>query len=347
MKSGPRIEVFINDHQSQNLDILLIQEPSVTAYRTHINHSAWQLYQPTVEGDTACFHSLVYVNWRVSTSSHLQIACNHPVLTAIKIWTADSQILLFSVYIPPVLMHTPNEASVQPALTAIQNTITTALQNDRRPMSIMLSGDFNCHHPAWGGNHIQSQFVEDASELIDFFQTHGLHGCLPQGTATFWLLSHLERNSTINQTITDWPDLLVKCHLYHKNYGLDHRATYSEWSLRAQCNPTTKVRKAYDCSDWDNIDDEVLQKIGPWKDVKTRPALDNAVERLIEATTTAVDRHTLNLQPTLYSKHWFTPDLKIQQTEVNHLHQRWQESCTELGQDHTHLMTLFQDMQQK
>lgn len=44
MKSGPRMEALINDHQSQNLDILLIQEPSITSYQTHVNHSAWRLY---------------------------------------------------------------------------------------------------------------------------------------------------------------------------------------------------------------------------------------------------------------------------------------------------------------
>ena len=211
----------------------------------------------------------------------------------------------------------------------------------------MLSGDFNRHHPAWGGNHIQPRFVEDASELIDFFQTYGLHGCLPRGTATFWSLSHPGRNSTIDQTVTDRPDLLVKFRLYHENYGSDHRATYSEWSLRTRCNPTTKAKKAYDRSDWDKINDEVLRKIGPWKELKTRPALDDAVERLTEATATAVDKHTPNLRPTSYSKRWFTPDLKIRQIEVNHLRRRWQVSCAELGRDHTRSMSLFQDMQQK
>lgn len=180
-----------------------------------------------------------------------------------SIWTADSQILLFSVYIPPVPMHIPDEVSAQPALTAIQNTITITLQNDQRPTSVMLSGDFNRHHPAWGGNHIQPWFVEDASELIDFFQVYGLHSCLPRGTVTFWSLSHPGRNSTIDQTVMDQPDLLVKCHLYHENYRSDHCTTYSEWSLRARCNPTTKARKAYGHSDWDKIGDEVLWKIGP------------------------------------------------------------------------------------
>jgi hypothetical protein len=45
MKSGPRMEALINDPQSQDLDVLLIQEPSITTYRTHVNHSAWRLYQ--------------------------------------------------------------------------------------------------------------------------------------------------------------------------------------------------------------------------------------------------------------------------------------------------------------
>jgi hypothetical protein len=70
--------------------------------------------------------------------------------------------------------------------------------------------------------------MEDAGELVDFFNTYGLQGCLPRGTATFWSLSYLGRNSTIDQTVTDQPNLLVKCYLYHDNYGSDYRATYSE-----------------------------------------------------------------------------------------------------------------------
>ncbi|OQE35310.1 hypothetical protein PENNAL_c0827G10217, partial [Penicillium nalgiovense] len=59
MKSGPRMEALINDHQSQDLDILLIQEPSITTYRTHVNHSAWRLYRPTTQTDAVRFRSLI------------------------------------------------------------------------------------------------------------------------------------------------------------------------------------------------------------------------------------------------------------------------------------------------
>jgi hypothetical protein len=250
-------------------------------------------------------------------------------------------------YFPPVPLFTPNEASAELALTAIANTITSNLQEERRSTRVILSGDFNRHHPTWGGNHILPHFIEEASELIDFLQTYGLRGCLPRGTATFWPLNDPGKNTTIDQTVTNRPELLVKCHLYHENYGSDHRATYSEWSLRAPRQPTGEARKAYDRAGWHRIADEVHRQLGPWKEVKTRPALDEAVERLTEATITAVDRFTPNLRPTPYSKRWFTPDLKIQQTEVNRLRRKWQESCAELGRNYTHSMTLFQEMQQK
>ena len=347
MKSGPRMEALINDHQTQNLDILLIQEPSITTYQTHVNHSAWRLYRPTLETGADRFRSLIYVNQRISTSSHRQILCDHPDIAAVKIWTAETQLLLFSVYIPSVPLCTPDEASPEPAFTAIQNTITDALRDSRRSTSVVLAGDFNRHHPTWGGNHIQPRLIEEASDLITFFQANGLYSCLPRGTATYWALNDPGRNSTIDQTVTNRPDLLIKCHLYHDNYGSDHRATYSEWNLQAQYRPATKARKAFDRAEWNKIGEEVLRQIGPWKEIKTRPALDEMVQKLIEATNAAVDRHTPDVRPTPYSKRWFTPDLKVQQIKANQLRRKWQESCAQLGREHSSSTTLFREMQVK
>jgi hypothetical protein len=144
--------------------------------------------------------------------------------------------------------------------------------------------------------------------------------------------------------VTNRPDLLIKCHLYHENYGSDHRATYSEWNLQAQCKPTTKPKKAFDRAEWNKIGEEVVRQIGPWKEIKTRPALDETVQKLIETTTAAIDRYTPNARPTPYSKRWFTPILKIQQTKVNQLRRKWQASCAELGREHPSLITLFREM---
>ena len=64
------MEALINDPESQGLEVLLIQEPSITTYRTHVNHSAWRLYRPTTQTDVVRFRSLIYVNRRISISSY-------------------------------------------------------------------------------------------------------------------------------------------------------------------------------------------------------------------------------------------------------------------------------------
>jgi len=102
MKSRVGMEALMNDPQTQNLDILLIQEPSVTAYRTHVNHRLWQLYQPIYTEEEIRMRSHLYVHKRISTSAHRQIHCNSPDITVVKIWTNEIQILVFSVYIPSI-----------------------------------------------------------------------------------------------------------------------------------------------------------------------------------------------------------------------------------------------------
>jgi hypothetical protein len=135
-------------------------------------------------------------------------------------------------------------------------------------------------------------------------------------------LSHPGRNSTIDQTVTNRPDLLIKCHLYHKNYGSDHRGTYSEWYFQARRNPTTKPRKAYDRADWEKIGKEIQDLFERPGELDSTKALDTVVDRLTRTTANAVDKHTPDLRPSPYSKRWFTADLKAQQNDVNRLRRK-------------------------
>lgn len=47
MRSRASMEALINNTKTLDLDILLIQEPLITKYKTHVQHRCWQLYQPT------------------------------------------------------------------------------------------------------------------------------------------------------------------------------------------------------------------------------------------------------------------------------------------------------------
>jgi hypothetical protein len=62
MKLRVGMEALINNHQITTLNLLLIQEPPISAYCTHVNYSAWRLYCPTYTGDAIQFRSLLYIN---------------------------------------------------------------------------------------------------------------------------------------------------------------------------------------------------------------------------------------------------------------------------------------------
>ncbi|XP_024085694.1 uncharacterized protein LOC106673621 [Cimex lectularius] len=200
-KSRPGMEALINDPQTQNLDMLLIQEPPLTAYNTHVNHSAWHLYQSTCQEDTPKKRSLLYVSRRISTASHRQIKCNHPDVTAVKLWTTEQQTLIFSVYVPTTNhSQTLEEISIQPMLGEIEACIQQATETTDKPTTIIMAGDFNRHHPMWSKNRIYHVAIEQAEELVSFFHKHGLQSCLPRGTPTHWSMSYPGSNSTIDLT---------------------------------------------------------------------------------------------------------------------------------------------------
>ncbi|KAJ8147384.1 hypothetical protein LV165_008823 [Aspergillus fumigatus] len=322
------MEALINDHQTQNLDVLLIQEPPVTAYRTHVNHSAWRLYQPTYANESARFRSLLYINRRISTSSHRQILCNHPDVTAVKIWTPKVQYLLFSIYIQP--------SSIRQHSTGTDKVT-----------KLIISGDFNRHHPAWSHRPVHHTFAEHAEELINFFQIHELQWCLPQGTPTFWSLSNPGKASTLDLTLTNNPTKLIKCHLYHDHYGSDHRGTFSEWNLQPERNIDSKPKRAYDKANWTRIGQKILEVMGPLPRIHSNSDLDTATKKLVQSTAAVINQEVPTQKPSPYSKRWFTPELKTQQIEVNRARRRWQDSCATLGIAHLITAALFQDMRQK
>jgi hypothetical protein len=108
-----------------------------------------------------------------------------------------------------------------------------------------------------------------------------------------------------------------------------------------------KPKRAYDRADWDKIGEEVRLQTESWPAPTTTTTLDEIVGKLTEATSVAIGKHTPLLRPTPYSKRWFTPDLKEQQTILNRTRRKWQESCAALGREDARSTALFQTMLQK
>lgn len=344
------MEALINDEDTKELDMLLIQEPPHSAYQTYVNHRDWQRYQPTLDssnttGDNNGLvrpRSLLYVNRRISTSAHRQIHCNHPDVVAIKTWTEHNRTLIFSVYIQPVdYSRIYEEQSVQETLDQIELTIQQHTGTSTIPTNLILAGDFNRHHPAWSMGQVYDRVMNHTGELINFFHAHRLQWCLAPGNPTYWALQCPGQRSVIDLTLTDKLQRLVKCELYHENYGSDHRGTLSEWNMGLEQKPKARPRRAYERADWAKIGQQVCVRLSNGLQVQTPAQLDRAAEEVIKEVQLAVDAHTPLSRPSPYAKRWFTLDLKIQQKEVNQARRQWQQSCAVQGPKHSETLQLF------
>jgi len=348
MKSRAGMEALINDTSTRHLDMLLIQEPPISRYKTHVNHRSWHLYTPTCATEDRVTRSLLYVNKRVATSSHRQIQCNDPDVTAIKLWNTELQVLIFSIYIPPLDFHRLQELqTIKPTLDSIQNTIKDTTSKDTKPTRIIMAGDFNRHHPSWSGRQVHHTVMSHSGELLQFMHEQQLQMGLPRGTPTYWSLHKPGTTSTIDLTLTNAPERIVKCELYHENYGSDHQGTYLEWDLKPIIHSEPSPRKAYDRTDWAKVGKDVLAAIEPSEPIASTTQLDAKVDKLIRAVQQAVEKHAPLLRPSPYSKRWFTPELKQQQASVNKARRKWQESCATRGKNDEQTRELFNAMYTK
>ena len=112
----------------------------------------------------------------------------HPDVTAIKVWTENNQILLFSVYIPSVDYHHLYELqSMQPTLDVIESTIGTYATDAASPRRtvLVIAGDFNRHHPVWSDGPVYKRVMVYAGDLINFIYAYALQWCLAKGNATY------------------------------------------------------------------------------------------------------------------------------------------------------------------
>ena len=108
-----------------------------------------------------------------------------PHVIKLEIQTEEENLSIINVYNPQ-----DNGPRIQ-TWTRIEKALSEA------EGEIILLGDFNAHHPAWGGIHVERE--PQASHLLQETQRRDLHLITPRGEATF---KRGTRESVIDLTFT-------------------------------------------------------------------------------------------------------------------------------------------------
>lgn len=246
-KSRACMEALINDNATADLDILLIQEPPISFFKSIVQHRQWQAYMPTHDGPERK-RAILYVNKRIDTSLFQQIKCSSPDVAAIQIQTPQGPLDIYSAYVPPIggTGHVA-EQEMQATLQAIQSTYVSHSTGSNSDM--ILCGDLNRQDPLWGGDHIQPYRVGSAASLLLFMQDRGLQSHLKRGTPTCWSTTRQGSKTTLDLVLSNIPSRLYRCSLYHDNYGSDHRAIFAEWSISLPRKEERPARRMYERTD--------------------------------------------------------------------------------------------------
>ena len=167
---------FMAQEEVRSADILAIQEP----WRNPRNG---RCYNPsggpfrTIDAGTASTRVSVYLNRRIRDED-FEVLEVGPDLITIQLHLVErggrkEEVLIHTAYNPPPESHTIQEPSRQ-----LQN-IVASLDRD---LTQILVGDFNLHHPMWGGPTRKRQVL--AETLLQATEEKGLTLLLPPGLIT-------------------------------------------------------------------------------------------------------------------------------------------------------------------
>ena len=199
-KSEDRVMIPLFENPlTPTYDILAIQEPWRNPFQHTTNHRLAQFFELSyyLHKDTrVCF----FINKRLALSSWL-VTTYSTDFSILEIWTKDSRIIhVHNVYNP---CQTSRNGNV---LAQIQKF----LQETGGNVENILLGDFNLHHPLWGGRGVEAD--EDAETLIMLTEKTHLKQVLSPGTITW---QRRESKSTLDLVFLSplLRDSLLECQI--------------------------------------------------------------------------------------------------------------------------------------
>ena len=170
-------------------------------------------------------------------------------------------------------------------------------------------GDFNLHHPTWGGVKIEGN--REAEQLLIIMNERQLSLLLSQGFIT-WRAG--ESQSTIDLAL-DTPSViqrLIGCNVMKENHDSDHLSILTTLLLKAlEATPIT-------CRQWNRMNKEAFEKAlttqlpTPLTEMTESEQMEQQIVDITEALQHAIQETV----PLAHLSKWLKPEFKPEVKEV-------------------------------
>ncbi|KAI0995575.1 hypothetical protein K3495_g12605, partial [Podosphaera aphanis] len=243
-------------------------------------------------------------------------------ITSISIQTNQGKIWVHSVYNPPPLSHSSSHLGT---LRWLPQILAPEGQH-------ILVGDFNLHHPRWGGSTVFSHH-KLAEHLISVLSDHNMELILPQGTIT-WKSRGSQSTLDLAFISKDLEDTVIGCYQPEQlESSSDHIPICTELQIEPPIRPAVEPRPCWKMADWEVVNKrlaenlEVMIKID--SQLLTTRDIDQRVADITIAIQKTVDEVIPKGKPSRYAKPYWTKECTRLVKEARRARRRWTQQGTE------------------
>lgn len=243
--------LFADEPTITKIDIIAIQEPWRNTFQNTTHHPRKDLFE-LVYLDHPKTRVCFFISKKLQLGSWSTIF-HSPNLATLRIQTTCDRIIHIHNIYNPVTATGTNQIP-------LLNLALAANPNDEH----IVMGDFNLHHPAWGGPLVQAD--PSSEELLILTETPRLNLLLPPGTITY---EEGNGRSTIDLIYSTalLSNSVIKCDLSEIDHRSDHFPITTTFQIALLANPDSSPRK-----NWKKTNLECLLKTLS-TDIATSPDL--------------------------------------------------------------------------
>jgi exonuclease III len=304
---------LLRDPRTYDFDIIAVQEPWKNPYTATTHHPAkdkFHLCYPTgqTEGTArVCF----FINKTINQARWRFEERTRDICSIILDPTDDQQsrerVVIHNVYNPP-----KTSSNRQSALPQVREALRQHQTNEQ-----VLLGDFNLHHPLWGGLNREVTDLE-SEDLIDIIGDFALYNTLPPGTVTY----EEGRSQTTIDLCLVTTGLIDKVTKSEVDRDLDHDSDHLPISTTLDLTVQRIEKKPR--KDWKRLDEKLYTKtlrhsLPPFRRPLTKTALDAYTGEVTTAIQNAISKTVPDTLPSPYARAGWTEECRAVLAETKRL----------------------------
>ncbi len=281
---------FLRDMEVQKYDLIAIQEPWHNPFTDTTHHPNKQRFHLIWPAGNARARVCWYVSKEIDIATITSTVFSRDLMS-IHIRTPEGTITFHNIYNPCVDGYLqPEELPANSTLPQLSRALEKCKEHEQ-----VVVGDFNIHHPKWGGIRCQPSTGRGAEYLCQLMGAYGMQLCLEPGTVTRQRDQQNQRDSTIDLVIATalTANRIIRCEVrkeLHKSS--DHlpisTIIATDWTHQA---PVT--RRLFKQTNTEQFTNSLrLRLLGFPEKITTREEIETGARVVTQALAEAVNRST-------------------------------------------------------